>query len=241
MLSRTEDPALVQAKERLAQQLTVIAGRNAGKKALREHEVKKLLKEYGLNVPKGKFIPRGTAINARGLSYPLVAKVSSSAIPSKSDMGGVVLDIDDRKSLGRAAARLMEIEPAEGILVEEMAPSGIEVIIGGIVDRQFGPVVMFGLGGIFVELFRDVAFGLAPMSEEDALRLAKQVKGYRLIEGYRGKLAMDLTGLSKVMVTVSRLMATGMIEEMDLNPVALYPDKAIILDAKVSLRSPLSA
>lgn len=209
---------------------------NAGKTSIPEHEVKRLLQEAGLPVPRSVLIPKGKPLAPHGLRYPLVAKVSSSAISSKSDLGGVVLDIRDNKSLEKTVARLMEIGPAEGVLIEEMAAAGVEVIIGGIVDMQFGPVVMFGLGGVFVELFRDVAFGLAPMNEEDAMRLARQVKGYRLLEGYRGRKPVDINGLLKSIVTVSRLMATGLINEMDLNPVALYPEGAMILDAKMSLR-----
>ncbi len=210
---------------------------SGGRTSLPEHEVKKLLKETGLSVPGGIFVQKGEAFDSRGLRFPLVAKVSSSSISSKSDIGGVVLGISDRKSLEKAVAGLMEIERAEGVLIEEMAPPGIEVIIGGVIDMQFGPVVMFGLGGIFVELFRDIAFGLAPMDEEEAIRLVRQVKGYRLLEGYRGKQAADIKGLLKSMVTVSKLMATGRIEEMDLNPVALYPERTMVLDAKMSLRN----
>ncbi|MEJ2696568.1 MAG: acetate--CoA ligase family protein [Candidatus Sulfobium sp.] len=211
----------------------------AGKtdRSLPEREVKKLLKETGLSIPRGVFIPRGKTTLCHELRYPLVAKVSSSTISSKSDVGGVVVGINDQKSLEKTVARLMKIESAEGVLIEEMAPPGVEVIVGGTIDMQFGPVVMFGLGGIFVELFRDVAFGLAPMNEEDAMRLAKQVKGYKLLEGYRGKQPVDINGLLKIMVTVSKLMATGLIEEMDLNPVALYPEGTMILDAKMSLRA----
>jgi succinyl-CoA synthetase beta subunit len=210
---------------------------NPGKTSLTEHEVKKLLKEMGLSVPRGVFVPKVRTAYPHKLRHPLVAKVSSSVISSKSDIGGVVTGLSDRKSLDKAVARLMEIEHAEGVLVEEMAPPGVEVIIGGIIDMQFGPVVMFGIGGIFVELFRDIAFGLAPMNKKEAIRLAKQVKGYKLLKGYRGKQAVDINGLLQAMVTVSRFMATGLIDEMDLNPVALYPEGTMVLDAKMSLRA----
>lgn len=237
-MTRTVSLTQPQRNDLLSVILKKASGESAEKTPLSEHEVKELLKKSGLTVPAGVYIPKGKTAAARGLHYPLAAKVSSRAVASKSDIGGVVLNITDHKSLKGALSKLMAIKLADGVLVEEMAPpGGVEVIIGGIIDRQFGPVVMFGLGGIFVELFRDVAFGLAPMNENDALRLAKQVKGYKLLEGYRGSRAVDIKALLKSMVIVSSLMATGMIDEMDLNPVALYPDGAIILDAKMSLRA----
>jgi acyl-CoA synthetase (NDP forming) len=95
---------------------------------------------------------------------------------------------------------------------------------------------MFGLGGIFVELFKDVSFGLAPLSMGDALKLVREVKGYRLLEGFRGRPPADIDALSAVIVKVSELMATGLIEEMDLNPVAVYSQGAMVLDAKMSVR-----
>jgi len=116
-----------------------------------------------------------------------------------------------------------------------MAAPGLEVILGGIVDEQFGPVVMFGLGGIFVEVFRDVAFALAPTEREEAIRLIKQVKGYKLLEGYRGREPVDIDILLKMIVDVSKLMATGLIKEIDLNPVVLYHRGAMVLDAKLSV------
>ena len=128
----------------------------------------------------------------------------------------------------------MEIPGAKGVLVEEMAPSGTEVIVGGIIDPQFGPVVMFGLGGIYVELFKDVAFALAPLDEKDARWLIGQIKGHVLLEGYRGGRPADTGALVNILIAVSRLMASGRFNEIDLNPVVLYPDSAMVLDAKMS-------
>jgi acetyl-CoA synthetase (ADP-forming) len=199
-----------------------------------EHEVKELLREMGLPVPKGVFVPRGEhAPSLERMTLPVVAKVSSAKIASKSDVGGVRPGIETQEELTKALDELFRIKDSEGVLVEEMAPSGIEVIVGGTMDRQFGPVVMFGLGGIFVELFRDVVFGLAPMNEEAAFKLVKQIKGYRLLEGYRDRPPVDIGRLIRIIVRVSEMMATGAIEEIDLNPVALYPGGAMILDAKM--------
>ncbi len=209
-----------------------------GRTVFLEHEAKGLLRDAGLSVPRGIVLlrddgPDSLLSKTRDLSYPLVAKVSSSRIASKTDVYGVVTGIRDMKELGDAVGRLAGIDGAEGVLVEEMAPPGIEVIVGGIIDPQFGPVVMFGLGGVFVELFRDVAFGLAPLSGQDAMGLIERVRGARLLKGYRGKPPADLSSLSHVIQTVSDLMATGLLQEIDLNPVALYQDGASILDAKM--------
>lgn len=209
-----------------------------------EHEAKALLKGMGVPVPEGVFlgldeIAAGlhTSLSVlRTLSYPLIAKVSSAKIVSKTDVHGVRAGINNETELVPVVQELSHIEHAEGVFVEEMAPQGVEVIVGGIIDRQFGPVVMFGLGGIFVELFKDVSFGLAPLSEEDALRLIREVKGFRLLEGFRGRTPVDIDALSAVIVKVSELTATGLIEEIDLNPVAVYPKGAMVLDAKISVR-----
>ena len=208
--------------------------RHGEKKVFLEHEVKGLLKEMGFSVPRGRFFRAGEAIRGRiDLEYPLVAKISSSEIASKSNVGGVRAGIRNADELGRAVQELSSIKDAEGVLVEEMAPEGLEVIIGGVIDDQFGPVMMFGLGGVFVELFKDIAFGLAPLGTEDAQWLIRQVKGYRLLEGYRGTAAVDKDQLLSMLVSVSEVMASGMVREIDLNPVALYPEGAIILDAKM--------
>jgi acetyl-CoA synthetase (ADP-forming) len=205
-----------------------------GRKTLAEHEVKGFLKERGFPVPKGIFFTKDDpAVPVTDLQYPLVAKVSSAAITSKSDVHGVRVGLKNNAELAQAAKELLSIEGAEGVLVEEMAPQGLEVIVGGTIDPQFGPVVMFGLGGVFVELFRDVAFCLAPLAREDALWLMKQVKGYRLLQGYRGAPPADTEALISIFIGVSEVMATGLVSEIDLNPVSLYPRGAMVLDAKM--------
>lgn len=218
--------------------------KKGGGTAFPEHEVKGLLNGLGLQVPRGIYLDRdeiaskshpGVSTLGR-LRYPLIAKVSSTKITSKSDVHGVRTGINNEAELLRALQELVRIKDAEGVLVEEMAPEGVEVIVGGIVDKQFGPVMMFGLGGIFVELFKDVSFGLAPLSAADALRLLKEVKGYRLLQGFRGRQPSDIDALSAVLVRVSELMASDLIEEIDLNPVAVYSKGAIVLDAKMSVR-----
>lgn len=205
------------------------------KKVYLEHEAKLLFKERGFSVPKGIFIPKERSLSDYeiNLSFPLVAKISSSRIRSKTDIKGIVLDIRGEEELRNAFDKLIAIKEAEGVLIEEMAPPGIEVILGGTIDEQFGPIVMFGLGGIFVELYSDVAFCLAPMDKEDSLWLIKQIKGYPILEGYRGMPPINIDRLSDLIILVSDFMATGSIKEINLNPVRLYPEDILILDAKI--------
>lgn len=207
--------------------------RRKGRRSFSEREVKGLLKEMGQNVPRGVFIEKGANVPEIELSYPLVAKLSAADILSKSDVGGVRAGIKNSEGLQGAVKDLLTIEGSEGVLVEEEAPPGIEVIIGGVVDRQFGPVIIFGMGGIFVELFRDAAFALAPVTKKDSLWLISQVKGSTLLRGYRGRPPVDMDALLRAIEAVSEIISSGLIEEVDLNPVALYPGGAIVLDAKM--------
>lgn len=214
--------------------------RNRDKKVFLEHEIKALFKEMGFLVPNGIFIPNGAyvsdfSLQVSALSYPLIAKVSSSKITSKSEVKGIRSNIKNYDELNIAVLELMQIEHSEGVLVEELAQQGIEVIVGGVIDEQFGHVVMFGLGGVFVELFKDIAFGLVPLKREDALWLIKQIKGYRLLEGYRGNPPVDIDALINIIISVSEIMATNLIKEIDLNPVTLYPEGSMILDAKMEI------
>ncbi len=213
---------------------------NKGKTAFLEHEAKWFLKELNLSVPKGIFIPKDTQFSdvshkLSALSYPLIAKVSSSKIVSKTEVNGVRFGLKNKDELEQAVKELLEIENSEGVLIEEMAEKGLEVIIGGTIDEQFGPIVMFGLGGVFVELFKDISFALAPLKREDAQWLIRQTKGYKLLQGYRGQPPVDTDTLLDMIVKVSEIMATGLIKEIDLNPVAIYPKGAMVLDAKMAL------
>ena len=192
----------------------------------------------GFSVPKGIFIRSGEAIaEIPGLTFPLVAKVSSEKISSKSDLHGVRTGLRDFGELKIAVEELSRIENARGVLIEEMALSGTEVIVGGVIDSQFGPVMMFGLGGVFVELYRDVSFCLAPLSNEDAYWMIKEIKGRRLLENYRGSAPVDKEALVEILIGTSEIMATGLVEELDLNPVTLYAQGAMVLDAKMKLRA----
>ncbi len=208
------------------------------RKLLFEHEAKQFLRDLGVGVPRGLFVRRSDPLppEPADLHYPLVVKVVSSRITSKSDASGIRLDIRDREELQRAVAGMLLIEHAEGVLVEEMVPPGFEVIVGGTNDADFGPIVMYGLGGIFVEVFQDISFALAPVDEMQALWLINETKGRQILHGVRGRPPLDVNALARIIGIVSRLIATGVFEEIDLYPFALYPGTSMVLDAKMTVR-----
>jgi acyl-CoA synthetase (NDP forming) len=212
--------------------------KSQGRATFQEYEVKELLRKMDFAVPEGRYFRAGDAIPENlNLNYPVVAKVSLKSSGSKTELRGVRTGLRDIDELQSAVSDILRIEGSEGVLIEETAPAGLEVIAGGVYDSQFGPVMMFGLGGIFTELFRDISFGLAPLSEEDAHWMISDIKGRRLLEGYRGTPAVDKQALVHILTGISGIMATGLIEEIDLNPVALYSRGAMVLDAKMKLRT----
>jgi len=217
------------------------------KKALTEMEAKNLLEKYGINFPKREIAKKRdeVASKAKRVGFPLVMKILSPDIIHKTDVGGVVLDIKREEEALKAWDEIMSNvkkkapkAKIDGVLLEEMVSGGYEVIIGGLRDPVFGPVVMFGgLGGIYVELFEDVSFRLAPIDEIEAEEMLKETKGYKILTGYRGMPKGDVEGLKKLLVTVSRIMAErDDILELDLNPVRVFPDRVVVLDAKIITR-----
>jgi acyl-CoA synthetase (NDP forming) len=124
----------------------------------------------------------------------------------------------------------------EGVSVQKMAPSGVELVIGMIKDSQFGSILMFGLGGIFIEVLKDVSFRIVPLSREDAREMIREIKGFRLLEGYRGQPPVDLTYLEELLLKVSRFVVDcPRIKEMDINPIIAYADGAVAVDARIIL------
>jgi acetyl-CoA synthetase (ADP-forming) len=179
------------------------------------------------------------------VGYPVVLKVVSPDISHKSDVGGVILGVRSAEEVRSSYRRILENVKAgapgsriHGVLVQRMAKPDLEVIVGGIRDPVFGPVVMFGLGGVFVEVLKDVSFRIAPLSDADVDDMVREVRGYRILEGFRGSPPRDLDALKRVILGVSRMMVeVGEIAELDLNPVILYPrgEGALIVDARIIL------
>jgi acyl-CoA synthetase (NDP forming) len=211
---------------------------------LNELEAKQLFHQYGIRVNDGIGVktPAEAADAAAKLGFPVVIKVLSGKIIHKSDLGLVALDIRSADCARGAADRILaiarKIDPEAMAVVEPMAPDGIaEVIIGGKRDPQFGPTVLFGLGGVFVEVFKDVSLRVAPVNHSIALKMIQEIKGYTILKGFRGEQGADLDALADILVNVSRLMMTrDDVMELDANPVIAYGHGAVAVDARVLLR-----
>lgn len=218
---------------------------NEGRDLLLEPEAKELCSSYGIPVPKLK-IARSIeeAVKAaEEIGLPVVVKVVSKDIVHKSDAGCVIVGVTDLKGVEEAYRKIMEnalkFNPRaeiKGVLIEEMVSKGVEVAIGGLRDVEFGPVVMFGLGGIFIEVLRDVTFRVAPLSEADAEEMIREVKGFKLLEGYRGMEPVNLKSIIDIILKVSRMIVENeLISQIDLNPVIAHKQGAKVVDARVIL------
>ena len=225
---------------------TAARARAEGRLILTEEESKAILQEQGVRVtiPTLATSAAEAAAAAQSIGFPVVMKVSSREITHKSDVGGVRLGIGDagaaRTAFDEIMASAKAAEPnatIDGVSVQAQAPGGgVEVIVGMTRDQQFGPVIMFGLGGIAVEVLQDVAFRIAPLTKRDAGAIIREIKGYQLLTGYRATQAVDLGALEGVIEAVSAFVSgTPDIAEMDLNPVLAYADGSIAVDARIVL------
>ena len=218
-----------------------------GRTKLLEHEAIEIIKHYGAGVADAYLAKSAeeAANIADKIGYPVVLKIVSPDISHKSDVGGVILGLRNRFEVMDAYQRIIDNVSMNapnsriaGVLVQKMAePGGIEVIVGGLRDNVFGPVVMFGLGGIFVEVLRDVSFRVAPVSFEDALEMMKEIKAAKILEGYRNTPPIDKNSLAKIIVATAKLLEENPeVDSLDLNPIIAYPDKAIVVDARIILK-----
>ena len=199
---------------------------------MNEYEAKLLLKDYGIKVPKGVLIKDLSEIDNLNLNYPLVVKVASEKIMHKTDVGGVILNIRNKEELKEKVKTLME-KFSSPVLVEEMLSGGVEVIVGVTKDSTFGHAIMFGLGGIFTEVFKDVTFRVIPISRVDAELMLNEIKGRKILEGYRG-VRVSKEALIDLLLRVSKLVEENPdIEGMDLNPVLAREKDCVVLDAKI--------
>jgi len=219
--------------------------RRDGRLILTELESKELLASLGIRTTQMRpAAGREEAVAAsREVGYPCVLKVSSPDITHKSDAGGVKVGLADAQKVAEAYDAIMascrtQFPEAEiqGVTVQDMARPGLEVIVGTATDPQFGPVIMFGLGGVWVEVLKDVSFKLAPLTKDDARAAIGEIRAARLLEGFRGSEPVDKAALEDILLKVSEFVAaTPEVLEMDLNPVFAYPDGAVAVDARVIL------
>jgi acyl-CoA synthetase (NDP forming) len=216
-----------------------------GRTILTEVEAKEFLKAWGINTNDTLLAKtKAQAITlSQQIGFPIVLKICSPDIIHKSDAGGVKVGIKSKKQVGEAYSQILNSARhrhpeanIEGVSVQKMAPPGVEVIIGMTKDPQFGPVIMFGLGGIWVEVLKDVSFRIIPITPRDAREMMQEIKGYPLLLGYRNQPPAHLPSLEEMLLRVSQMIeATPEIKELDINPIFAYEDGAVAVDARIVL------
>jgi len=217
-----------------------------GRVNLLETEAKAICADYRMPIPPfelAKSAEQASSV-AQKLGYPIVLKIVSQDILHKTEAGGVLLGIqnpvDVRNGFSRIvdnARRYNSNAKLEGVLVQRMAPPGREIIIGGLVDPQFGQTLMFGLGGVFVEILRDVTLRIAPIVKQDAQEMIREIKAYPILKGFRGQPPADEDAIVDILLSASDLVMENQdINQMDLNPVMIYDKGASIVDARMILQ-----
>ena len=216
---------------------------NESRHNLLETESRELLIEYGVYLPEAALVKTlAEAVEAADrLGYPLAMKIVSPDIIHKSDAGGIKLNLSNADEIKTAFEEIMKnaekFAPRErivGALLSTMVPPGQECIIGMIRDAQFGPVIMFGLGGIFVEVLKDVSFRVAPLADEDIDEMIREIKGYKILTGVRGEKPKDVEAIKAVLAKLSEIVIDNPeISEIDLNPVIVHEKGLSIVDSRV--------
>jgi len=213
-----------------------------GRNTLSEHESKQLLAAYDIPVTReilvGDRKDLADAVNEIG--FPVVMKGNSSSITHKTEKGLIRLDVRDEKEAGAAFEEMMgRMEgQGDGVLVQEMVKGPRELVAGLTRDPQFGPCVMFGLGGIFTEILKDTAFRVAPLEKRDALDMMKEIKGHKILEAVRGMEPADLDTLSQILINLGRIgIENEQVKEIDINPLILRGARPVAVDALVVLVS----
>ncbi|MHA1377584.1 MAG: acetate--CoA ligase family protein [Candidatus Helarchaeota archaeon] len=220
-----------------------------GRTALMEHESKDIIKAYGIEVPAYKIVNSADdAVKAANeIGYPAVCKIASPDIIHKTDAGGIKLNLKNAEEVKAAYTEILENAKKykadakiAGINVQKMTDKGItEVIVGMTTDPQFGPALMFGLGGIFVEIYKDVSFRVCPITEYDANEMIRDIKAFPLLDGFRGAPKADIQTIVNILMNICKLsLENPEIDQIDLNPVIALPKGAAVVDARVILKEP---
>jgi acetate---CoA ligase (ADP-forming) subunit beta len=223
----------------LRKEITKILSASRDQGWVLEPEAKRIFSLIGLEVPRFIWTTKvEEALRfAKEMGYPVVGKIVSPKVLHKSDRNGVVVGIKDDRELAETFERFSRIEGFAGILVEEMV-SGLELIVGSKVDYQFGPVILLGMGGTGVEIYRDISLRMAPLSQRDIENMINCLKAHRLLEGYRGRAPIDRVKLVELLKTFSDLVMEmeNRVESIDLNPVMCSPERSVIADARIILK-----
>jgi acetyl-CoA synthetase (ADP-forming) len=212
-----------------------------GRKALSEYESKQVLALYDIPVTHEILLTDKTQIQkaATGIGYPLVMKGCSAAVAHKTEKGLIHVDIrtieEARNAFDEIMAGLKGFDGA--VLMQEMVHGKRELVMGLSRDDQFGPCVMFGLGGIFTEILRDISFRKAPLNKNDALKMMREIKGHKILDAVRGMEAVDMELLSDILINIGRIgLDIEQVQEIDLNPVILSGTKPVVVDALIVLK-----
>jgi acetyltransferase len=216
---------------------------------LSEYQTKNVLKVYGISTTREELAasPREAVEIAESLGYPVALKIASPDLAHKTEVGGVKLNLQSATEVEAAYTELMTkvagLQPGvslQGILVQEMLTEGVELIVGLNRDAVFGPVLMFGLGGIFVEALADISLRVLPITAQDAMEMVQEIRGFQILKGIRGKAGADLDAIYEILLKVSQLVLDfpDEIRELDLNPIIVFPEGkgAKVVDALIALK-----
>ena len=211
-----------------------------GRSTLSEYESKQVLAEYQIPVTKEVLVDDAKALARAGqeIGYPVVLKGCSSDIAHKTEKGLIRVDIRNEEEASSAFEEIMGnmSGPEDAVLVQEMVKGQRELVIGLTRDAQFGPCVMFGLGGIFTEILKDISFRVAPLEKRDALDMMRDIKGHKILDAVRGMEAADLDILADILIKVGQIgLENEKVKEIDINPVIISGSKPVAVDALVVL------
>jgi acetyl-CoA synthetase (ADP-forming) len=219
-----------------------------GRVNLLEPEAKAICAQYGITTPEFDVASNAedAVESAKKIGYPVVMKIVSQDILHKTDAGGVKVGLENDAEVKSGFEEILQNAKKYkkdaniiGVLVQKMAPSSTEVIVGALKDPQFGQTLMFGIGGIFVEVLKDVTFRIAPIVEKDAKEMIGEIKAYPILKGYRNTPPADEGAIVNILLNVSKLiMEHPEINQMDLNPIMVYENGASVVDARIILEKP---
>jgi len=227
----------------------LLAGvKGAKRNSLYPTEAESVLRSYGFDITKGLFVTDNleeVIRSAEKIGFPVALKLISPHILHKSDAGCVQLNLNSKQEITKAYHDILKnaggVNPdaqVEGFLVQEMIDHGHEVIVGLATDQTFGKIILFGLGGIFVEILRDVAMRKIPITSSDAQDMIEEIRGFKVLQGVRGKEPANLNLLQEILLKASRLgLEIEEIEEMDLNPIFVSSHSALVADSRIIIHN----